>query len=184
MLRTILTKLEHLMAYLLAPTLLAFSFFAGNYTVYSVNNYIANWQADLLDQRLLDRFIREGYFERYQNKMRTCYRGKRDALLAALEPLADRFDVNGEGAGLHLLLTEKCDPLPLPACWAREEELARGASCDGVRVYPMGENLIPGISSRDMEQFRQRPTILLGYAALTEEQIREGAECLCAAWLT
>ena len=53
MLRTILTKLEHLMAYLLAPTLLAFSFFAGNYTVYSVNNYIANWQADLLDQRLL-----------------------------------------------------------------------------------------------------------------------------------
>lgn len=151
---------------------------------YRSSLYFLSSTVSRLDQRLLDRFIREGYFERYQNKMRTCYRGKRDVLLAALEPLADRFDVNGEGAGLHLLLTEKCDPLPLPACGAREEELARGASCAGVRVYPMGENLIPGISVRDMEQFRQRPTILLGYAALTEEQIREGAECLCAAWLT
>lgn len=149
---------------------------------YRSSLYFLSSTVSRLDQRLLDRFIREGYFERYQNKMRTCYRGKRDVLLGALGPLADRFEVSGEGAGLHLLLTEKCDPLPLPVSRAREEELARSASRAGVRVYPMGENLIPGISHPDMEKFRQRPTILLGYAALTEEQIRGGAECLCSAW--
>lgn len=149
---------------------------------YRSSLYFLSSTVSRLDQRLLDRFIREGYFERYQNKMRTCYRGKRDVLLASLGPLADRFEVNGEGAGLHLLLTKKCDPLPLPACRTGEEKLARSASRAGVRVYTMGENLIPGISARDMEQFRQRPTILLGYAALTEKQIQEGAACLCAAW--
>lgn len=66
-----------------------------------------------LDQQILGRFIGGGYFERYLNKMRTVYRGKRDILLEALKPMRTGFDVSGEDAGLHLLLREKTAPMSI-----------------------------------------------------------------------
>ncbi len=60
-----------------------------------------------IDQSILDEFIREGYFERYLNKMRNIYRGKHDLILQGLQPFREKFEITGAGAGLHLLLTAK-----------------------------------------------------------------------------
>ena len=60
-----------------------------------------------IDQRILNEFIRDGYFERHLNKMRMRYRAKHDLLLAGLEPFKKQFVISGEDAGLHLLLTAK-----------------------------------------------------------------------------
>ena len=60
-----------------------------------------------IDQRILNEFIRDGYFERHLNKMRMHYRAKHDLLLAELEPFKKAFTISGEDAGLHLLLTAK-----------------------------------------------------------------------------
>ena len=44
-----------------------------------------------IDQRILNEFIRDGYFERHLNKMRLRYRAKHDLLLAGLEPFKKQF---------------------------------------------------------------------------------------------
>ena len=44
-----------------------------------------------IDQRILNEFIRDGYFERHLNKMRMRYRAKHDLLLAGLEPFKKQF---------------------------------------------------------------------------------------------
>ena len=50
-------------------------------------------------------FIGGGYFERHLNRMREIYKGKHDLLLASLKPLEKEFEISGEYAGLHVLLT-------------------------------------------------------------------------------
>ncbi len=131
-----------------------------------------------LDQQILGRFIGGGYFERYLNKMRTVYRGKRDILLEALKPMRTGFDVSGEDAGLHLLLREKTAPMSIAGARAREQELAREAGKAGVVVYPMSDFAIAGA---DLERQSARATLLLGYAALSAEELRTGAGLLSEA---
>ena len=60
-----------------------------------------------IDQSILDEFIREGYFERHLNKMRKIYRAKHELLLNLLQPFREEFDISGENAGLHLVLTSR-----------------------------------------------------------------------------
>ena len=57
-----------------------------------------------VDQLILQNFIEQGYFERHLNKSRALYKGRHDALLAALKPLQDLCTISGEHAGVHLLL--------------------------------------------------------------------------------
>lgn len=137
-----------------------------------------------LDQRILEQFIRDGYFERYLNKMRNGYRGKRDLLLEALEPLKERFTVSGEGAGLHLLLTERTSGnKPEETAAERERKLAVLAGRQGVLVHPMSDNQIPGAPEElPLPGILDGPTLLLGYAALTPEDIREGVDRLLRSW--
>lgn len=58
------------------------------------------------EQLTLARFLDEGYFEKHVNRMKRYYRLLRDRFLAALRssPFADRITVQGQEAGLHMLL--------------------------------------------------------------------------------
>ena len=96
------------------------------------------------------------------------YKGKHDTLLARLRGLEEDFQIHGEYAGLHVLLTSKKG---LPERWLVEE-----AGKAGVRVY--------GLSAYYIHQHHNnRPsTVILGYAKLSEEQIEEGARRLKEAW--
>lgn len=123
-----------------------------------------------IDQKILEEFIKGGYFERHLNKMRKRYRDKHDYLLELLKPFQKQFKISGENAGLHLLLTgpRGCS----------EQELIVTAGEQGVIVYGMSENLV------ESAEKATAPTVILGYGGLEEEQIKDGIEALKKAWLS
>ena len=123
-----------------------------------------------IDQRILDEFIRGGYFERHLNKMRKLYRGKHDLLLESLGPFRDDFEISGENAGLHLLLADRRG--------RSQQELLTLAKERGVRVYGMSDNVV----AREPQK-RGPATVILGYGGLREEEIAAGVERLKKAWL-
>ena len=80
--------------------------------------------------------------------------------MAGLKPLLTRCSISGEHAGVHLLLT-------FPS-GEKEKELIRQAEEKEIRVY--------GLSEYDIdEQKNAKATILLGYANMSEEAIRDRA---------
>lgn len=124
-----------------------------------------------IDQRILNEFIKDGYFERHLNKMRKMYRVKHDLLLECLKPFAGKFILFGEHAGLHLLLTAKGN--------VTEDELIAAAAAQGVRVYRLSDALVDVTTG----SLKRKATVLLGFGGLKEEEIIEGVEALKKAWL-
>lgn len=146
-----------------------------------------------IDQTILNEFIRDGYFERYLNKMRKVYRTKHDLLLGEIREWEAEFAVSGENAGLHILLTDRRG--------RDEESLVKAAEGADVKVYGMsafcmeeqkrdgvraGDTAWPeaGGAGRQTDGWIQnRPaTLILGYGGLSETEIREGLERLKKAW--
>ena len=121
-----------------------------------------------IDQKVLYHFITGGYYERHLNRMRAVYKGKHDALLSGLKELEDIFQVRGEYAGIHVLLTHKGK--------MTERELIDRAAGEGVRVYGMSESVIG--ENKDLVS----STVILGYANLKEKEIQEGCTRLAKAW--
>lgn len=121
-----------------------------------------------IDQNILYQFLAQGHFERHLNRMRAIYKAKHDALLGAIRPLEEAFSIRGEHAGLHILLTHRGQ-------WP-EAELIRLAEAAGVRVYALSNYYIW------QEHSRKSSTVILGYANLSEEEIRRGVELLVPAW--
>lgn len=123
-----------------------------------------------IDQRILNEFIKDGYFERYLNKTRKIYREKHDLLLQELKPFLKRFQITGEDAGLHLLLS-------LQDGSASEQELVWRAKENSVRVYAFSDAQVAERAETG------NPTVILGYGGLSEEQILEGIAKLKQVWL-
>lgn len=122
-----------------------------------------------IDQRILNEFIKDGYFERYLNKMRKIYREKHDFLLEQLKAFEKGFMISGENAGLHILLTSRKK--------ITESELLDSAAEKGIKLYGMSDTLVevPG-------QQKEAGTVLLGYGALSMKEIAQGVTCLKEAW--
>ena len=100
--------------------------------------------------------------------MNGIYKTKHDLLMEQIEPLRERFEIRGEHAGIHILLTSQKGE--------SEEELIQKAAEAGVRVY--------GLSSYFIHpEHNHRPaTVVLGYASLSEAQITEGVRLLKECW--
>lgn len=124
-----------------------------------------------IDQRILNEFIRDGYFERHLNKMRKIYKGKHELLMECLEPFQKQFTISGERAGLHLLLTARSG--------VSEEELLAAAAKVGVKVYGLSGSMVDNATKTPA----RKATILLGFGGLTDIQIVEGMKLLEQAWL-
>lgn len=131
--------------------------------------YFYSCTVSRIDQRILNEFIKDGYFERHLNKMRKIYRTKHDLLLECLAPVSTKFIISGEDAGLHLLLTAKGE--------VTEEELIRAAAEKGVKVYGISDSMVEAASGKSVSG-----TILLGFGGLSAGEICEGAELLKDAW--
>ena len=123
-----------------------------------------------IDQMTLNSFLKEGYYERHLNRMRTIYGRKHEILLGELKQLSGICQITGEHAGVHLLLTFENG--------RSEEELIRQAAAQRVKVYPLSEYTIGESSSLKS----RKPTVILGYATLTEEEIKEAVGRLVKAW--
>lgn len=134
---------------------------------YEKKNRFIHSTVSKVDQRIVQRFIEEGYYERHLNKTRALYKGRHDALIEELKPLLGTCRISGEHAGVHLLLHFQNNET--------EEELIRLAEEEGIRVYGMKDYRI-------RQEAKGEATILLGYANLTETQIREAARLLIRCW--
>jgi GntR family transcriptional regulator / MocR family aminotransferase len=130
----------------------------------------AKWLTDrhtsTLEQAVLTDFMHEGHFERHLRRSRTRKAAHRAALLDALSThLGPRVDVSGANAGVHLLIWLR-DVAPHQLGVFIDE-----ASQAGLGLYPITPYYLTPPS---------RAGLLLGYAAMTEEDIRAGVQCLAA----
>lgn len=125
-------------------------------------------QTPILEQQLLAAFLAEGHFERHLRRMRQLYRSRRQALVEALERrLGGDVEVMGESAGMHLMVRVL---LPVD-----ETQLVARAASVGVAVYPAAPYYF-GPSPW--------PALVLGYAGMPEERIREGVDRLAGVLAT
>lgn len=123
------------------------------------------------DQKILELFLREGHYERHLNRMRSLYKSRHDMLLRWLkEKMGDICACFGENAGVHLLLRFTNG--------FTEEEAVEQAKRHGVRVYGLSEFLM----EKEEQEPNLPPTVLMGYATLTEEKMRDGMQKLEKAW--
>jgi GntR family transcriptional regulator/MocR family aminotransferase len=116
-----------------------------------------------LGQLALAELIASGGFERHLRRVRVRQRGRRDALLAALREHLPKARVQGVAAGLHLVvgLPDGVD----------DEAVAAHAHVVGVAVQPLSyHRLRPG-----------PPGLVIGYAAVTPDRLREGVRLLAGA---
>jgi GntR family transcriptional regulator / MocR family aminotransferase len=150
--RTVFASLR--IGYLIAPASLVPAFTA------------AKWLSDLhsasLEQQTLAEFIEDGMYERHLRRLRRRNTARRASLLEAVEKyLGDRVEMTGEGAGAQVAL------------WPRrpvsEQAVVEAAAKRGVGIYGIAHCFLRRPS---------RPGFLLGYARLTEREIREGIRLL------
>lgn len=118
-----------------------------------------------LDQLILDRFIRGGYFERNLNRMRTLYKGRHDKLLGMLKTMFPGCCVSGEHAGVHVLLH-------VPG--HREKELVDKAKKVGISIYGISDFYLTDHARRQCMDDREEAVLMIGYANLSEEEIERG----------
>lgn len=112
-----------------------------------------------LEQRALADFISTGAFERHLRRARLRHAARRRALLAAAhEQLGERAQIGGANAGLHVVLWLRGAP-------RRAAEIRKRAADRGVGVYAIDPFYRHG---------PKRAGLLLGYAALSLDEIREG----------
>lgn len=122
-----------------------------------------------VDQMIIAGFLNEGYYERHLNRMRAVYKGRHDALLEEMKAFRQIGHISGENAGVHILFTFTNG--------MTEMEAVQTAAREGVAVYGLSRYYVG--SGKQAES----STILLGYANLSEEEIRNAARLLARAWL-
>lgn len=120
-----------------------------------------------MDQLIVNEFISKGYFERHLNKMRSNYKAKHDLLVSILKEWKGKVSISGENSGLHILINVNNS--------MSEKKLISSARDEGVRVHGISEYFIE-------KQSDYKGTILLGFANLNEDEIREGIKKLEKAW--
>lgn len=149
-----------------------------------------------VDQMLIADFLNGGYYERHLNKMRAIYKNRHDVLLEELRRFQEICTVSGENAGVHVLLTFLNG--------MTEEEAVFRAAGVGVGVYGLSRYFVGGEDgggasgsvaggcrepdgaavSRVCFRGGRSHTVILGYANVPEQEIREASERLYQAWMT
>jgi GntR family transcriptional regulator/MocR family aminotransferase len=120
-----------------------------------------------MDQLIVNKFISEGYFERHLNKMRSVYKSKHELTISLLKEWKNMVRISGENSGLHILININNS--------MSEEKLIAKAKAAGVKVHSVSEYFIEKRSCYE-------GTIILGFASLSEDEIREGIGKLKKAW--
>lgn len=120
-----------------------------------------------LDQAIMTKFLKEGYFERHLNRLRNRYKARHDVLIKELKGFGELVRLSGTNAGSYVVVE-----------WLgkmQEEELLDRAEKAGIMLYPLERySIVPC--------FRMYPTFLMGFAQLSEEEIQEGVGQLRTIW--
>jgi GntR family transcriptional regulator / MocR family aminotransferase len=133
----------------------------------SVSAFVAaKWLTDLhsatLEQQTLAEFIHDGSYERHLRRLRQRHAQRRAVLLQAIRKvLGDRVEITGEDAGAHIVLW--------PRKSLREAAAMNLAEKRGVGIYGFSHCFLKA---------PPRPGFILGFAHLTEREIRDGIQLL------
>lgn len=119
----------------------------------------------VINQFAFVRLLESGGYDRHLRAMRLRYRGRRDAVNEAFAELLPEARVDGVRAGLHLYLS-------LPD-GVDEAAVVKAAAERGVRVEPVAPMREPDHDAP--------PALVLGYAMLGEDKLREAVTLLAAA---
>jgi GntR family transcriptional regulator/MocR family aminotransferase len=115
-----------------------------------------------LSQLVVNDFLRDGQFARHLRRMRAVYRGRRDALLGALqEDAADVLTIGTMDTGLHVVafLRDGTD----------DHEVVRRAALRGIHPSPLSScSMGPGA----------RPGLLMGFGGSDEPALRSAVRTL------
>jgi GntR family transcriptional regulator/MocR family aminotransferase len=119
----------------------------------------------LLEQVALTYFIKEGHFARHIRRMRSLYKERQDALVSAAQSLlTGLLEVNPNASGMHLI-----GWLPQGV---KDYIASQRASAHGVEAVPL---------SRYKIEANLRDGLMLGYTAISIEQIHQGVQQLAIA---
>jgi GntR family transcriptional regulator/MocR family aminotransferase len=121
-----------------------------------------------IEQKVLNTFIQNGHFEGHLNKMRNIYKKKREILVSEILKMNKNVKILGADAGLHLLLEVNNN--------MSEKELVTSALKSGVKVYGFSDYFI------DKTTLPKTPTVLMGYATMTIQEIIKAIEILNKIW--
>jgi GntR family transcriptional regulator/MocR family aminotransferase len=118
-----------------------------------------------LEQAVVTDFMLEGHFTRHLRHMRTLYAERRAAFMAEIQHhLGDMLEIQSSEVGMHLVVW-------LPP-GIDDQAAARQAAAHGVDTV--------AISGCGIEPM-QRGGLILGYAAVAEQEMREGVHRLAVA---
>ncbi|HJV37070.1 PLP-dependent aminotransferase family protein [Geomonas sp.] len=118
----------------------------------------------LLEQKTMERFMAQGFWERHIRRMRITCQKKHDALLNSIERhFGNRAVVVGQGAGLHVVLQ-------LLAENPGEAEIMQRAARQGIHLLPFSATCATGESGA--------ANLLLGFGGMTSAEADEGIRLL------
>ena len=111
------------------------------------------------EQYTLARFLSRRYFEKHINRMRKFYKSRRDQVLRAISncPLAEKFTILEENAGLHFLLRVDTD--------ISDQTLEQMCSQKGLRVRTLGSYYHGAVPESAAH------CLVVNYSSLSEEQL-------------
>jgi len=119
----------------------------------------------LVPQMVVTDFIEESYFDSHLRRMRTLYAERQSVLIETLnERLGHRLDVNADEAGLHLTAFF-------------DQALDGGGVAEATEAHDVVAPLLSFYSARPLD----RDGLVLGYAAVDADAIREGVDRLADA---
>jgi GntR family transcriptional regulator/MocR family aminotransferase len=121
-----------------------------------------------VEQKILQRFIDEGHFERHLNRTRNLYKQKRETLVSAIRDMLPGAEVEGAAAGLHITLRLHNG--------MSEGELIQRAKENRVRVYGLSRYYSGPAETSDGS------VLLLGFATLNTGEIPEAVSVLRKSW--
>ena len=113
------------------------------------------------EQYTLERFLRQGYFEKHINRMRKVYKNRRNRLVEMLRssPIAKDITILEQDAGLHFLLRIGTD--------MTDEELTAHWASAGIRIRALSEYYHGPVPDAD------RHCLIVNYDRLTDEELTE-----------
>jgi GntR family transcriptional regulator/MocR family aminotransferase len=130
----------------------------------AAHKFVLDYHTATFEQEVLAEFMAEGHFERHLRRCRARNAGRRAAVIDAVANLlGDAAEVQGANAGVHIVVWLRDFPS------SRLEELLDRAVARRLGIYPIA----PYYMRRP-----RRAGLLLGYACLSEREIREGIAVL------
>lgn len=138
-------------------------------SMYREHGTIFKQTVSKMQQLAFSNFMKQGYWERHLNRIRTLYKRKHRRLVSAIENEMGQFiRMIGSQSGLHIVLHVHNG--------MNETELIHAAATKSIKVYPL--SLYDIVNDLQHESY-----VLLGFGGIAEDAIENAIRLLKEAWL-